>query len=364
MNKKLLTLAVGAALAAGAVAANADLTIGGYANVSADQMNNGVSSGSFVSSNASNVVISGSTDLGDGLSAIFSAQTFLSFGSDNNPPSASPYNTAGFQYDRFGNGDTYAGMKGAFGLVAAGRNDTPMKILGRQVDLFGNEIGDSRNMIAGPNGANVYDQRPGHSVFYVSPDFGGVQVRAAYSAENTDGAAGTALGAGAKSHLADLSATYKGGPLFVGAAYEQASVAGASSQPDAVRVAGGFDFAPFKVVALYQHDANVTGGGTSNGSLNVWGVGGSFTFLGNNAVKAQYYRAGDVAGIANTGAHMVAVGLTHSFTKAASVYLDYAKTTNQSAAAYTAFNPGHGNSLATAASESPHGVSVGMIYTF
>ncbi|HET9122905.1 MAG TPA: porin [Acidiferrobacteraceae bacterium] len=367
MNKKLLILAVGAALAAGSVTANAGMKIGGYANVSADSLNSGTTSGSYVSSNASNVVISGDTDLGDGLSAVFSAQTFLSFGSANNPPANSPYNDAGFQYDAFGNGDTYAGLKAGFGLVALGRNDTPMKILGRQVDLFGNEIGDSRNLTAGPMGANMWDQRPGHSVFYVSPDFGGVQIRAAYEAENSNGTTGagnSVISQGPKQHMDDLSVTWKGGPVFAGVAYEKDSVAGLSSQPDSVRAAAALNFKPFKVTALVQHDSNLTAGLTSNGSRNVFGIGAAFSFIGDNTVKAQYYKAGNTAGISNTGAHMIDVGFDHAFSKKATVYVDYAKTTNQSAANYTAFNPGHGNSLATAPGQSPHGVSVGMIYTF
>lgn len=378
MNKKLLILAVGAALAAGSVTANAGMKIGGYANVSADSMNNGVNSGSYISSNASNVVISGSTDLGNGMSAIFSAQTFLSLGSANNPASTSPYNDAGFQYDAFGNGDTYAGLQSNFGLVALGRNDTPMKILGRQVDLFGNEIGDSRNLTAGPNGVNDFDLRPGHSAFYVSPSFAGVQVRAAYETENANGApsvttAGedpvttTPLGGGPKMHMDDLSATWTGGPVFAGVAYERDSVPNVSSQVSNLRVAAAVNFKPFKVTALVQHEANlVEGAGATakTGSQNVFGIGAAFTFLGSNTVKAQYYKADDVAGVTNTGAHMVDVGFDHAFSKTTTVYVDYAKTTNQSEAGYTAFNPGHGNSMPTAMGQSPHAVSVGMIYTF
>ncbi|MDE2089651.1 MAG: porin, partial [Gammaproteobacteria bacterium] len=67
----------------------------------------------------------------------------------------------------------------------------------------------------------------------------------------------------------------------------------------------------------------------------------------------------------NTGANMWALGYQHAFTKHALVYADYARTTNNSNGTYSAFGGGHGNTTgAVAAGKDPHGVSVGMIYTF
>ena len=372
MNKKLLTLAIAGALVPFAlpVTAMAGVTVSGYANVSVDSMNSGTItnghsySGSYISSNASNVVISGDTDLGDGLKALFSAQTFLSLGSDNNPP--------GF-YDTFSNADTYAGLEGGFGTIAAGKNDSPMKQLGRAVDLFGNEIGDSRNIISKPAGASDgFDERTGHTLFYVSPNWGGVTVKAAYVFENSavNAATATTLTSAdptGKGSATSVSAVYDQGPLLAGLAYEyhSASIYGTNNAESAVRAAASFNFDPVRVTALYQHDSNVAG--ASSASVNVWGLGAAYTFIPDYAVKAQYYGAGNVGGTNNTGAHMVAVGLTHTFTKNASAYLDYAKTYNQSAADYSVFGGGHGNTVIVPASSTgadPYGISLGMIYTF
>lgn len=372
MNKRLLSLALGAALAAGSLAAQAGVKIGGYANVSVDQLNSGTASGSFVSSNASNIVVTGTTDLGDGLTGIVSVQNFIDMGSDNNPPAS-----AGFTYDQVGNGDTYAGLKSGWGMLAAGKNDSPMKILGRQLDLFGNEIGDSRNLITG-DGAGVttngFDQRPGHTVFYVSPKLSGLVLRLAYTAENS--AADTAPHAsqptplpGGKAITNDFSVTYNNGPMMGGVAYEVHSqnTYGGTAAERAWRLGGSFNMSPVRVVALWQNDRNL--GGVSGDNLNVWGVGAGValpgaSMIGHNTIKVQYYKTAGVSAHPNSGAHMVDVGLDHAISKRATVYLDYSKVSNESGANYSDFGGGHGNVIGVAAGQSPHAVSAGMILTF
>lgn len=375
MNKRLLSLALGAALAAGSLAAQAGVKIGGYANVSVDQLNGGTAynpltgkggSGSFVSSNASNIVVTGTAGLGDGLTGIVSVQSFLSLGSDTSGAPISSVN------DVLGGGDAYAGLKGGWGMIAAGRNDSPMKILGRQLDLFGNEIGDSRNLISG-DGAGVsttgFDQRPGHTVFYVSPKLADLVARLAYTAENS-AAAGVPASASGKAIVDDFSVTYNNGPMMGGVAYEVHSMntyAGATAAERAWRLGGSFNMSPVRVVALWQNDRNL--GGISGDNLNVWGVGAGValpgvSMLGHNTIKVQYYKTAGVSGHPNSGAHMLDVGLDHAISHRATVYLDYSKVGNESGATYSDFGGGHGNVVPVAAGSSPHAVSAGMILTF
>ncbi len=382
MNKKLLTLAIAGVLAplAAPMTAMADVTVGGYAHVSVDSMKNGASgaaekSGSYVSSNASNIDINASTDLGDGMKALFSSQTFVSLGSDNNPAAGNP---AGFSYDQFSNGNTYAGIEGGFGEVAAGRNDSPMKQLGRAVDLFGNEIGDSRNIISAPAYTAAptsygFDQRPGHTVFYVSPAFFGVTVKAAYTLENSNsngaGLSGTPTQTpGHKASETSASVVYNQGGLLAGLAYEYHSASTyyaptTLNAEKAIRAAGSYTFSfPLRIAALVQQDSDLSG--VSGAKRNVFGLGVSYQFIPNYGVKVQYYDAAKVDGTVNTGGKMAAVGVFHNFSKNAEVYLDYAKTTNDAAGMYNAFAGGHGNTVGTVAGENPSGASLGMIYTF
>lgn len=43
--------------------------------------------------------------------------------------------------------NTFIGATGTWGTVIAGRHDSPFKVMGRDYDLFGDTIGDSRNII-------------------------------------------------------------------------------------------------------------------------------------------------------------------------------------------------------------------------
>ncbi len=377
MNKKLLTLAIAGALAV-PMTAMADVTVGGNVNVSVDSMKNGASgtaehSGSYVSSNSSNIDINASTDIGGGMKALFSSQTFVSLGSDNNPAAV---NAAGFNFDQLSNGNTYAGLQGSFGTVAAGRNDSPMKQLGRAVDLFGNQIGDSRNIISAPayTGAPTsygFDQRPGHTLFYVSPAFFGVTVKAAYTLENSNSSGAGLSGTPTQTPLHKASETsasvaYSQGGLLAGLAYEyhsSSTYAPSSNAEKAIRAAGSYTFSfPLRIAALVQQDSDLSG--VSGAKRNVFGLGVSYQFIPNYGVKVQYYDAGKVDGTVNTGGKMAAVGVFHDFNKNAEVYLDYAKTTNDAAGMYNAFGGGHGNTVGTVAGENPSGASIGMIYTF
>jgi len=382
MNKKLLALAIAGALAPLAVpmTAMADVAIGGTMHVSADSLNGGGvvagkgnGKGTYISSNSSNIMISGSTDIGDGMKALFMSQTYLSLGSDSNPPVGNP---AGFVYDQFSNANTYAGLSGDLGMAAFGRNDSPMKQLGRAVDLFSSEMGDSRSITNAPSYAGAptsygFDERPGHTVFYVSPAFAGVTVKAAYTMENsvvttaTGGLSGTSaqIPAG-KGHETSVSAVFNQGPVIAGLAYENhnSSMYGATHAENALRLAGSFNFSPVRVAVLVQHDDDLSG--VSGASRNVFGVGVAYSFIPDYAVKAQYYNAGSVNNVPNSNGKLFAVGLTHNLSKQASVYLDYSKATNSSAASYSAFGGGHGNNPGPAPGKNPSGASMGMIYSF
>ncbi len=45
------------------------------------------------------------------------------------------------------NRNSFIGLSGNFGTTLVGRHDTPLKLVGRKADLFGDQIGDSRNLI-------------------------------------------------------------------------------------------------------------------------------------------------------------------------------------------------------------------------
>lgn len=366
MDKKLIALAVaGLFVAPMAMADNSSVVISGQIHMSVDSLDGknaagtGMDRQTNVSSNASYIDFSGKEDMGNGLNAIWKLKTFVSMGGTGN--SGDPYNTNAS--DGFTNGPAYLGLAGkSWGALKLGKDEAPMKVLGRKIDLFGNQIGDSRNLSMG------FDNRPNNAIEYNSANWGGFSANVMYSTNLTNpaGAAGYVPTYTTNNSIDLTSATayYDAGPFFVGLGYEKIGTsklgAGKVDTKD-WRLGAGGNIGDFKLVAVYEK-ANDKGG-VSGADQKVWGVGGAYK-MGSNTIKAQYYKAGDVGNTANSGAKMYAIGFDHSLSKRTTAYLAYARTNNDAAASYSAFGGGHGDNPGTVVGGNPSGFSVGMIHNF
>ncbi len=338
MNKKLLALAIAAALApAAALADGGNVKITGNMHVSLDSLDTGATSNTNVSSNSSWVRFSGDESLGNGLKAIWQVESQVRL--DNSSST-------------LGDRNTFAGLSGGFGTVLMGKHDTPMKLVGRSVDLFGDQIGESRNIIAGTNSSNYFDLRPQNVAAYVSPDFGGFSAIAAY-VTNLDNNAATDASITAYS----LSAKYASGPIMVTGAYESHDLG--TSDRDAWRLAAGFTFGDFKVVGLYQMQRDISG----SNDQDAFGLGGAYK-MGAFTLKGQYYAADDLDNTANSGANQFTLGVDYALSKRTTAYVAYAQTDNDSAASYTAFGGGHGDNPGVVTGDTGRGYSLGMIHKF
>lgn len=380
MNKKLIALAIAGAFAlpVAAQAADSNVTVSGQMHLSLDNLDgwNGVGNAGTgaggadlsrnwnVSSNASNIVFKGNEDLGNGLNAIFQIQTFFDVGGTGNADGS-----FGGTANGVGSGATFVGLSGNFGTVKLGKDESPFKILSRKVDLFSNQIGDSRNLTAakaGANGSLGWDNRPNNAVEYNSPDMNGFQANAMYST-NLNGGATT----DAAVKLWAVTGTYSNGPIFAGLGYEKHKLEDQTGLPagmkdeNAWRLSGGYNFGDFKLVAFYQRASGLYFSPTNNDqSRNTWGLGGAYKLAGNNTIKAQYYRIGNAGTTSNSGAALWALGFDHALSKRTTVYAAYARANNDSAANYSAFGGGHGDNPGTVTGKDPSGISFGVIHNF
>lgn len=358
MNKKLLAVAVAAALAA-PLAANADsgnVSVYGSMHVSVDSLDNGTQRNWNASSNSSYIGFKGAEDLGNGLKAVWQLENQVNL----NGTSATGANA-------FSSRNSFLGLAGGFGTAVVGTHDTPVKILGRKADLFGDQIGDSRNLIS--VGGAGWDLRPANVVAYISPTFGGVHGAIAYvtnvgTGVTTDSNCGDTNCVDAWSGLV----IYEGGPLMVGAGYEKhnlSKVANTGNDEKAWRVVGGYSFGDAKVTALYQKLNDI--GGSSDGR-KTWGIGAGYK-IGATTIKAQYYNAGDVDNTSNTGANMWALGADYAMSKRTTAYVAYAKTSNDDAANFSASGGGHGDNVGAALDGNGNrldstGLSLGLKHSF
>jgi predicted porin len=377
MNKKLLAVAIAAALApAAAMADSGNVTIYGSVHMSVDSLNGGNNGAvpdadlyrkTNVSSNSSYIGFKGSEDLGNGLKAVWQMESLVGMGDTG----------AGTNVNSLTSRNSFLGLNGGFGTAILGRHDTPVKLLGRKADLFGDQIGESRNLISA--GGATFDLRPDNVVAYISPTIAGFHGALAYVTNVGAGAAGP-------SPITAVSAlgVYESGPVMVGLGYEThnmsniGTAANSVSDDKIIRLVGGYSFGDVKLVGLYQKvkvdDANVVLDAGTN-ERKTWGLGAAYK-MGATTIKGQYYKANDLTGCATgvdcgaTGAKMIVVGADYSLSKRTTAYVAYAKTNNDSGAtagtgaSYSAFGGGHGDNPGTVAGKDPSGFSLGMKHSF
>ena len=177
----------------------ADVAIGRFQNPGSAAVN-AVESGKMTTSHLG---FRGSEDLGGGLSAVFVLEHF--FRPDTGTPGR-------FDGDVYWGRNAYVGFRGAFGSVHVGRITTSLFVNTLVYNPFGDSFGFSpsiRHFFA--SGTVTGDSAWSDSLRYTSPKFGGVSFTAHVAA-----------GEGNGGHNTGLSAQYGGGPLSVGAAWQNA----------------------------------------------------------------------------------------------------------------------------------------------
>jgi predicted porin len=390
MKKSLLALAV---LGAFASAAQAQVTIGGV--VQANLKDYKVGSTARPAKNeirldddyTSRFWLTGTEDLGGGNSALFYIEN--RFNTDVN-------NVQGVG-NGLGNGDTFFGLKGAWGQLTAGKNS-----LIYAEGLTAEALAANGTLSAMPSSmwatVSIMDQAAGYLeisrvnnvlMYRLPGNLGGFNGVFAYSTAsagnegnlactgsgvtgivsgNGQNATGTAASTTATTTCPTLTTPtggvtngqysngreffikggYANGPINVNLMYVNNQVEGRNgTDRSQARLHGYYKF-PFglKIGAIVDKSATQTvaaGNGTaSHVTRTAWALPVSYA-LGNNQFIAEYARAGKLdngTSINNTGAHMVTLGYDYSLSKRTNVGVYYSKLSNQSAAAYQPFLAG------------------------
>lgn len=375
MQKKIIALAV-AGLMSGAAFAQSNVTIYGVADATFDNVKvSGTGSNepghNRISTNSSYIGFKGVEDLGGGLKAVFQFEGGVGF------DGAGSYS--------FGR-DSYAGIAGGFGTVVMGNLSGPTRSLGAAVDvnagatgigansgIIGKFGGILTNVTTDANGGltgvgatmarsstqtSTFDTRWKNAIAYISPNFSGFTITAAYVAnENKSDVVNT--------YGYDIGANYKNGPLMVGLTYNKANVNNTAAVGGLVDIAAAdtrfgasYDFGVAKVNFLY--DRVKVSSTTLNDTQNTWGLGVGVP-VGAGKIVAQYYKAGDISDIAGEqGAKLWAIGYEHSLSKRTILKAVYANLKADDAATY-----GFGvNGMAVTAGDKSTGFQVGLRHSF
>ena len=222
MNKVILLGTATAMLAtAPFAAANGpiDGKLYGKVNVSVVNSDSGSEDTWKLNSNASRIGLKGSTQVSEGLTVFYKTE---------------------FQVDVDGDGDgdvfkqrnIFAGVKGSFGSVLAGKNDTPTKLAQKKIDLFNDLEGDIKKTFAGEN-------RMSNIIAYTTPKYGNFSATYAVMPSEGDN--------GSLSDATSYSVSYSKDDLYVAVASDS-DVKGA----DLLRVVSQYKVDAWQLGLMYQ----------------------------------------------------------------------------------------------------------------
>lgn len=288
--KSALSIALCSVIAAPAVAADVDFY--GKANVTIQNSNEGKGEGSEtkIKSNASRLGVKGSHKINDDLEVIFKAEFQINW-ADGEKDGAS-----------IDDRNQYLGLKGNFGEVVVGNNDSVTKQSQGKIDLFNDYEGDIKSLFKGEN-------RVEQSITYKTPKYSGVQLGATYITEGSDH--GKADGGAAYS----LAATYgdaklKKSNIYAGIGYDD-GVKGY----EVIRGTVQGKLGDLVVGGMLQQQKKEDGSSKANGYL----VSGAYK-LDAVTLKAQYQNLDTKGGDTKSG---YSVGADYKLTKAAKLTAFY-----------------------------------------
>jgi predicted porin len=164
------------------------------------------------------VGVKGSEDLGNGLKAVYQVEFGVQL-ADTNGNVASGGDNVTMR-------NSFVGLAGDWGTFLVGRHDTPLKISTGKLDLFGDTMADY-------NGTVGFDDiRADNVVAYISPSFSGLSFAGAIVAPGGtnlttvrpgDNARAQNINADSLAEAYSLALIYKNGPWYASAAYESIS---------------------------------------------------------------------------------------------------------------------------------------------
>ena len=264
----------------------AEVDIYGKANVTVQSSDDGEGSFTEIKSNASRFGLKGSEKITDGLEAVYKFEFQVD---------VSDADSKGDNDDNISARNQYVGLKGAYGQVVVGRNDTALKQSQGKLDLFNDLEGDIKNVFKGEN-------RLGDSITYTSKSYEGFKVLATFIAEDDVDA----------DNGYSMAVTYGDSALKKSAVYAAIAADSEVNGYDVVRATVQGKIEDFRLGAMYQTQEKLDGSAEADGYL----VNAAY-LMGSNTFKVQY-QAMDFDDSDDKTA--VSVGVDHKFNKNIKVF--------------------------------------------
>jgi predicted porin len=341
MNKKLMAVAVAAAVAAPGLAL-AQVTIYGKFNVEygfLDQANGpgGVSrdSADAYNSGASRIGFRAEEKLGGGMSSWFQCETRARI-VDEGATTLCDRNSA-------------LGMKGGFGNVFFGRWDTPINLAqdGGRITPTTGWAGTERLLLddQGQQGW-TFARRAPSTINYMTPNMGGFTIHAQTTTTNATVDTNPSA-TGNKGRANGINAQYSAGPLTASLGYAamddnqstQTGAAFAGEKQTAMLVGATYTMGPIKLGVLWTSiDSDATA--TTTVERDSYEVAALWSIGGPGKLRFSYASAGDYKGndasatAANQGTTMYSASYLHSFSKRTTGTVGYSVVDNDTNGVY------------------------------
>jgi predicted porin len=158
-------------------------------------------------SRSNRIGVKGSEDLGNGLKAIYQVELGINL-SDTNQNVASGSDAITYR-------NTFVGLAGNWGTALVGRHDTPLKISTGKLDLFSDTMADYNGTVG------FDDLRIDNAIAYISPSFSGFSFMGAIVAGGgATAGAGPNVNEDSLAGAFSLAGIYNNGPFYASVAYE------------------------------------------------------------------------------------------------------------------------------------------------
>ncbi len=253
-----------------------------------------------LNSNASRLGVKGTYEIDDGLEAIYQLEyeVHVDDGASSNG-------------DTFTQRNSFAGLKGRFGTILAGKHDTPLKLVQGKVDLFNDQVlGDIKHYMEG-------EDRASNIVMYTSPTVDGFSAMiAVMPGEDSAGATGHN---GLADHVS-VAVRYSNDSLTASLARNNDVDA-----QDTTRAVVEWNYQNTSLGLLWQQAKQVSGAADEHS----WLISAMQKVDANWSLKAQYGKT-DYSN--NSDDRQVAIGVDRKLGKMASVFASLINVTRDTVA--------------------------------
>lgn len=352
MKKSLCALIIGATFFTPVLAFAADVKIYGRAHVSLDHLDDGQNYNEVgLSSNSSRLGFKVEKQIQDRLTAFAQIESQINFASGSSDNESVDFSSR----------DTFLGIKGDFGQLKVGRFDSPFKAARAPANLFGDQVGDLRNLTRVGN--QRFDERNDNTIEYKSPKLGsGFQVAAAVALHE-----GTTVNENKdKGQAYDVAVTYKKEAFDVAAAYEHYASDHSRGERDGIRLAGAYKLSEtMNLVGMYQYTQHDNS--TTDPDAHVYGVGAQYKLNNKTSLIGHVFHRDVDANAAN--ATLLTAGIEHRLDPQFRLYGNIATVMNDANSNLNPWAQARSNKPSStqgvsAKGEDALGLSVGMRYDF